>query len=70
MVDGTCLSGYDREKGAICMEQREKSLLPLVIPVAVSVLVLCITAGYALYRYLSERAYRERWKDYDDCGYA
>ena len=52
------------------MEQREKSLLPLVIPVAVSVLVLCITAGYALYRYLSERAYRERWKDYDDCGYA
>lgn len=45
-------------------------LFTLVIPLVVTVLVACITAGYCLYRYLNERAYRERWKDYNDCGLA
>ena len=49
-------------------EERSFSLLPLLLPAAVSVLVLCATAGYLLYRFFSERAYRDRWKDYDDCG--
>ena len=52
------------------MEPQEKSfsLLPLILPVVISVLVICVTAGYFLYRFASERAYRARWRDYDDCG--
>ena len=52
------------------MERQEKStiLLTLVLPVAVSILVLCVTGGYLLYRALRERAYRARWREYDDCG--
>ena len=53
------------------MKQQEKrsfSLLTLLIPVAVSAVVLCATAGYLLYRFCDERAYRARWKDYADCG--
>ncbi len=41
-----------------------------MLPYAAALLVLCITAGYSIYRYASERAYHERWKDYNDCGLA
>lgn len=47
-----------------------KSLLSLIIPLSVSILVLCVTAGYYIYRFASERAYEEKWKDYNDCGLA
>ena len=49
-------------------EERSFSLVTLLLPAAVSALVLCATAGYLLYRFCSERAYRARWKDYDGCG--
>lgn len=45
-------------------------LMALIIPFAVSILVLCVTAGYYIYHFASERAYREKWKDYVDCGLA
>lgn len=47
-----------------------KSLFSTMLPYAAALLVLCITAGYSIYRYASERAYHERWKDYNDCGLA
>ena len=31
-------------------------------------LVVCAAAGYLLYRFCQERAYRARWRDYDECG--
>lgn len=46
------------------------SLFTLILPFALSILVLCITAGYYIYRYASERAYRRKWEDYNDCGLA
>ncbi len=54
------------------MNRSEKSLplFTLIIPLAVSLLVLCVTAGYYIYHFASERAYREKWKDYNDCGLA
>ncbi|MEM1484365.1 hypothetical protein V6615_05730 [Oscillospiraceae bacterium PP1C4] len=54
------------------MKRSEKSipLFTLVIPLAVSLLVICVTAGYYIYRFARERAYREKWKDYYDCGLA
>lgn len=50
--------------------EKYPSLFTLIIPITISILVLCITAGYAIYRYFNEKAYRERWKDYNDCGLA
>lgn len=47
-----------------------KTLFSMMLPYAAALLVLCITAGYSIYRYASERAYHERWKDYNDCGLA
>ena len=49
------------------MNRPEKSfsLFALLLPFAVSILVLCITAGYLIYRIAEDR---ERWKDYHDCG--
>jgi|GEM_PF-797721 len=35
---------------------------------AISVLIL--VACYVVSRVSSERAYREKWKDYNDCGWA
>lgn len=51
-------------------KNRSLSLFSLIIPFSLSILVLCITAGYYIYRYASEKAYREKWKDYNDCGLA
>lgn len=44
------------------MEQNDNrflSLLWLVVPVALAVLVFCVTAGYSIYRRAVERAYHE-----------
>lgn len=44
------------------MERNDKrflSLLWLVVPVALAVLVCCVTAGYSIYRRAVERAYHE-----------
>ena len=49
-------------------QSRDVKLLPLLLPAALSVLVLCITGGYLVYRFFSERAYRARWKEYEECG--
>ena len=49
-------------------EERSFSLLPLLLPAAASLLVVCAAAGYLLYRFCQERAYRARWRDYDGCG--
>lgn len=49
---------------------KRKSLFSMMLPYAAALLVLCVAAGYSIYRYASERAYYERWKDYDDCGLA
>lgn len=35
-----------------------------------AVAVLLLVAGYVISRLASERAYRAKWKDYNDCGWA
>jgi hypothetical protein len=32
--------------------------------------ILLLVAGYVISRLSGERAYREKWKDYNDCGWA
>ena len=41
------------------------SLLWLVVPIVLSILVICVTAGYCIYRRAIERAYRAQGADYD-----
>ena len=50
------------------VEEKDCMLPPLVLPLALSLLVICITAGYGIYRFLRERAYQRRWAEYNDCG--
>ena len=35
-----------------------------------AIAVLLLAAGYVITRLSAERAYREKWKDYNDCGWA
>ncbi|WP_156136484.1 hypothetical protein [Candidatus Soleaferrea massiliensis] len=38
------------------------------VSIIFSVLSLVMSAGYIVYKLANERAYREKWKDYNDCG--
>jgi len=54
--------GASRAWRGIPMDRNDKrflSLLWLVVPVALAVLVCCVTAGYSIYRRAVERAYHE-----------
>lgn len=35
-----------------------------------AITVLLFVAGYVINRLAKDRAYREKWKDYNDCGWA
>lgn len=41
-----------------------KKALAVLIPIV----LLLGSVGYLVYRLLNERSYREKWKDYEDCG--
>ena len=38
------------------------------LTVVLSIFSLVASVAYIAYRMASERAYREKWKDYNDCG--
>ena len=35
-----------------------------------AIAVLLFVAGYVIHRLSKDHAYREKWKDYNDCGWA
>jgi hypothetical protein len=35
-----------------------------------AIAILLLVAGYVISRLSGDRAYREKWKDYNDCGWA
>ncbi len=45
-------------------KMEKRSFVTLVL----GIMTLLSAGAYLVYRYVSERAYREKWKDYDDCG--
>lgn len=53
-------------------QQAEKEQFALASMSAVSlflgILTLLTGATYLVYRFFNDRAYREKWKDYEDCG--
>ena len=38
------------------------------VSLALGLLTLFTGMAYLVYRFLSDRAYRAKWKDYEDCG--
>ncbi len=41
-----------------------------ILPVVAAVAVLIISAAYVSSKLINERAYRQKWEDYDECGLA
>lgn len=39
-----------------------------LIPVIAALFLFLASAGYIIYRTVSNHNYNERWKDYDECG--
>lgn len=40
------------------------------ISLLLGIAVIATTTAYVLYRYVSDKAYKKKWKDYDECGLA
>ncbi len=41
-----------------------------VISILLGVAVIASTSAYLIFKFVSERTYRRKWEDYDDCGLA
>ncbi|MDR2931695.1 MAG: hypothetical protein LBV27_01175 [Oscillospiraceae bacterium] len=44
--------------------------LSVAIAFVSAISILLLVAGYVISRLASDRANREKWKDYNDCGWA
>ncbi|MBZ4671637.1 MAG: hypothetical protein JG769_1941 [Oscillospiraceae bacterium] len=57
-------------KGSVLMdyEKERKKLLKSALPVMGAIFLVMASAAYILFRAMSDRAYYEKWKDYDECG--
>ena len=50
------------------IEKEKKKAFKSAIPVVCALLLVVASVAYIIYRTFSERAYNEKWKDYDECG--
>lgn len=41
-----------------------------VVSLVLGLIAVTATGLYMVYRFLSDKAYHDKWKDYDDCGLA
>lgn len=59
--------------GGIIMKSKktevERKQLP-IISLLLGLAVVATTAAYVLYKFASDRAYKKKWQDYDECGLA
>lgn len=49
-------------------KKHEMKLMVADIHVVGNGRAIVTTAAYIVYRVISEKAYNEKWKDYNDCG--
>lgn len=49
--------------------EKNKKSIP-IISILLGIAVIATTAAYIIFKVISERTYRRKWKDYDDCGLA
>ncbi len=47
---------------------KKECMLRRFLSVVLPIVFLMASVGYIVYRMLGERSYREKWKDYEDCG--
>ena len=49
---------------------KDQTSLELMSAVSLVLGILTLVSGmvYLVYRFLNDKAYRDKWKDYDDCG--
>lgn len=51
------------------IEKKPKSIpFCSVVPTALSLILIIGSVVYIVFRTMSNRAYNEKWKDYDECG--
>ncbi len=50
--------------------EKEPKSIPFcsVIPTALSLILIIGSVVYIVFKTMSNRAYNEKWKDYDECG--
>ncbi len=51
-------------------DEKRKSVKKTALGVIAALVLVVASAGYIVYRIVSERAYSQKWKDYDECGLA
>lgn len=50
------------------IEYNNKKAFKSGLPVVGALLLVVLSVAYIIYRTMSNRAYNEKWKDYDECG--
>lgn len=65
---------YDREKMTRTLtggtDMNFKNFVTKVLPIVASIFVMAAALAYIIIKLMGDRAYREKWKDYNDCGLA
>ncbi len=49
-------------------EKKHDTKLMSIISVLLGAAAIATTVAYFIYRLYSEKAYNEKWQDYNDCG--
>ena len=49
-------------------EKESKKQLKSAVPVVGALFLVVAAVAYIIYRTMSDKAYSEKWKDYDECG--
>ena len=47
-----------------------KNFVTKVLPIVAYIFVMAAALAYIIIKLMGDRAYREKWKDYNDCGLA
>lgn len=45
-----------------------RKMIRTAVPVIGALFLFLVSAGYIAYRMISNYNYKERWKEYDECG--
>ncbi len=50
------------------IEEKRKTDKKSALYIIGALLLVVASAGYIVFKYVTERNYNEKWKDYDECG--
>ncbi len=56
-------------KGSIPMNEKNNQLAKTLLPILGAVLVVAGAIAYICLKLADELKYKEKWKDYDECGW-